>query len=157
MSAILFLATRLKLPPWLIEAILVIALILGFALYERHQGAASCRRADAALVKEQEAHNRDLKAQGTTTVFLEGQTYHDAIAAPVSRPLVVRLCKPSGSGGVPQASTAANSTDGGTPLRGDPPPTVGPDIGDGLIRNDRQADAQVNGLRDYILNVCSKR
>lgn len=157
MSAILFLATRLKLPPWLIEAILVILLILAFALYERHQGAASCRRADATLVKEQEAHNRDLKAQGTVTVFQEAHDYHDAIAAPVARPVHLRLCNPASE--VRPAGSAGPVSDGETDLRGTdhaeavPSESIGPE----LQMIGKVADAQVRELQHYILNVCSKR
>lgn len=157
MSLILALATRLKLPPWVIEAGLVLLVILGFALWERHQGAASCRREDAALVKRQEDHNRDLKAQGTTTVVQEAHDYHDAIAAPVARPVRLRVCPPSRE--VPSAGSAGPISDGPTRLREPDHPEAVPSESTGpeLQMIGKRADAQVRELQHYILNVCSKR
>lgn len=157
MSAILFLATRMKLPPWVIEAGLLVLAVVGFALYEQHKGAASCRRADAALVQEQEAHNRDLKAKGTVTVFQEGHDYHDAITAPVARPVHLRVCSPSGE--VRPPGTPGQISDGPADLREPdhteavPSESTGPE----LQMIGKQADAQVRELQHYILNVCSKR
>ena len=157
MSVILALATRLRMPPWVIEAALVALAILGFALYERYQGAASCRRADAALVAEQEAHNRDLKAKGTTTVFQEAHDYHDAIATPIARPVHLRVCPPSRE--VPAASSAGQLSDGPTRLRGNDHADVVPSESTGpeLQMIGKRADAQVRELQHYVLNVCSKR
>jgi hypothetical protein len=151
------LATRFKLPPWVIEAGLALLVIVGFALWERHQGAASCRRADAALVKEQIAHNRDLKAQGTTTVFQEAHDYHDAIAAPIARPVRLRVCPPGRE--VPRAGSAGQISDGPSPIREPDHPEAVPSESTGpeLQMIGRQADAQVRELQHYILNVCSKR
>ncbi len=157
MSLVLALATRFKLPPWVIEAGLVVLVILAFALWERHQGSASCRRADAALVKEQEAHNRDLKAQGTTTVFQEAHDYHDAIAAPVARPVHLRMCPPGRE--VPASDTTRQFSDGAAPIRGADHPEAVPSesAGPELQMIGKRADAQVRELQHYILNVCSKR
>ncbi len=156
MSLVLALATRLRVPPWLIEGALILILIAGFALYERHKGAAACERADAALATEQEAHNRDLKAQGTTTVFQEAHDYHDAVNAPVAHPVHVRLCPPSRE--VPASSPSGRLSDGGASLRGpDHTDVVQSDPGPELQMIGKQADAQVRELKHYILNVCSKR
>lgn len=62
MSVVAFLATRFKLPPWLIEAALAGLIILGFALYERHQGAVKCESADAKVALAQKAAQDAQKA-----------------------------------------------------------------------------------------------
>lgn len=157
MSLTLLLAGRLKLPPWVIEAGLALLVILGFALWERHQGAASCRAADAALVKEQEAHNRDLKAQGTTTVFQEAHDYHDAIATPIARPVRLGLCQPASA--VRTAGAPGQISDGPATVPGpsDGPPVPDESIGPQLQAVGRDADAQVHELQDYVVNVCRKR
>ena len=108
------------------------------------------------MIKEQEAHNRDLKAQGTTTVFQEAHDYHDAIAAPVARPVRLRVCPPGREVFTP--GTAGQLSDGPAPLRErDHPEAVPGDIGPELQMIGKRADAQVAELQHYILNVCSKR
>jgi len=158
MSAILWIATRVKLPPWLVEVILALLLLLTFALWERHQGAASCRAEQQALADEQEAHNRDLKAQGTTTVFQEAHDFHDAISRPIERPVHLgRVCPPgrevraaSATGSVRGDETELPSTDNSDPVQTEP-------YGPQLQEVGRDADAQVRELQHYITNVCSKR
>jgi len=157
MSLIIALATRLKLPPWLVEVILAGLLILAFALYERHKGAEACHRADERLAAEQQAHNRDLKAKGTTTVSQEAHDFHEAIAAPVARPVRLRVCPPSRK--VPTAGTAGSISDGSAGLREpDHPEVVSTESsGPELQMIGKRADAQIAELQHYILNVCSKR
>jgi len=157
MSLILALATRLKLPPWLVELILALLAILAFALWERHQGAESCRIADEKLAREQEAHNRDLKAQGTTTVFQEAHDFHDAISRPIERPVALRVCPPSRE--VRAASPTGPISDGPAELSraGDSDPVPAEPYGPKLQEVGRDADAQVRQLQAYVRDVCSKR
>jgi len=156
MSAILWIATRVKLPPWLVEVILALLLLLTFALWERHQGAASCRAEQQALADEQEAHNRDLKAQGTTTVFQEARDFHDAISRPIERPVHIGVCPPSRE--VRATSPGGRISDGQTALPGpDHAEPVQRDIGPELQAIGRDADAQILELQAYVRDVCSKR
>jgi hypothetical protein len=148
----------------LLELAGVAALIVAFLFY-RHsliaEGEAQVKKADAALVAEQTAHNSAVHAQGVTTVFQEGATYHDAITAPVAHPVHARLCISPASGGRTVPGPARSGPDGhaapalsGT---GDGNPVPGPDIGPDLQAIAQRADAQVSELQHYILHVCAAR
>lgn len=141
-------------PQWLLELIIIALAIFLFALWERHQGAQSFIRRDQKAVAIQTQANEAAYAKGVVTVFQEASTYDAAIHAPVDRPPIVRVCHTPDSHAVPAPPAAARSANGGSALRADPTPVAGPDIGTGLVRNDRKADAQVAGLLSYIRDVC---
>jgi len=157
-SVIALLATRLKVPPWVIEAVLAILLIIGFALYERHQGARSCEVNDKAAVAKDEQKAASDYAKGVTTVFQEAATYDAAIRAPVDRPIRFSVCQPSRRGPATQDPAPSPGTDAATPVRTESAPdSVQRDVGPELLTVGRDADAQIAGLQDYISRVCPVR
>jgi len=158
MSVIALLATRLKVPPWVIEAVLAILLIIGFALYERHQGARSCEVNDKAAVAKDEQKAASDYAKGVTTVFQEAATYDAAIRAPVDRPIHVGLCQPSRRGPAAQDPAPSPGADAAAPVRAaSAPDPVQRDVGPELLTVGRDANAQVIALQSYIRDVCPVR
>lgn len=143
------------IPQWLLELIVIVLAIFVFALWERHQGAQKCVRADEKVVAKQERANAQSYAQGVTTVFQEASDYDRAIHAPVERPFTVRLCKSPDIHPAAQDSTPG-ARDPETPSVPDPIAiaTVQPDIGPELLAIGRDADAQVTALQSYIRDVC---
>ncbi len=137
-------------------AIVLLVFISG-ALYLEHRGAEQCIAADQVAAAKQETHNAVLEAQGTTTIFQEAHDYHDAIAAPIARPVHLRLCSPGSE--VRISSPPGQISDGASAVPGpsDGPPVPSESIGPQLQAVGRDADAQVHELQHYILNVCSKR
>lgn len=157
MSIVAFLATRLKVSPLLIEILLAALLIFGFALFERYEGGKSCRTADVRASVQQQAHNAQLQAQGTTTIFQEVHDYHEAIAAPITRPVALRVC-PHPDSVLPAPATGQDrhaEPPVSEPSHHDPMPAepYGPE----LQEVGRDADAQIAELQDYIRKVCLVR
>jgi hypothetical protein len=147
----------------LAELAVAAVLIAAFIWYRQHlidEGEARIRAADARVVAAQREANALKDAQSKATVAAEKAAYVEKISAPVANPVPVRLCHDAPRRrAVPEAPAAGPPADAGTELRAGPPrdPAAGPDIGPDLIRNDRRADAQIEGLQHYILNVCLKQ
>ena len=137
----------------LAEVVSALLLILGFALYERHQGALRCERADSAAVASQEAHNAAIAQSQAQAIAKEAKTYADTLLQPYPAP-VVRLCLPASA--VPKAAPAAPGHHASPALPGSAQPDFvpGPNIGQPLYALTRQADAQVKALQAYIREVC---
>lgn len=157
MSLVAALATRLNVSPWLIEILLAMLLLFGFALFERYEGGKSCRTADAQASVQQEAHNAALQAQGTTTIFQEVHDYHEAIAAPIAHPVQLRVCPrthevlpASTPGSGSDEASASGAADHGQAV---PSESIGPE----LQAVGRDGDAQIAALQDYIRKVCLVR
>ena len=140
---------------WVLALVLVSALVIfGYSWHERRVGAAGCIQSvqktnAAAEVKEEKQHAVD-----TGTVQREGTTYAAQIAAPVIRAPIIRLCPeiprspvPAAAGAGPEdhAQAPGGEGDQGRPTTWDSTP---------VVRAGRDADAQIAGLQDYILNVC---
>jgi hypothetical protein len=132
--------------------------IIGFAWHERHLGAEKCIEADERATAAQEAHNVAVLAQGTTTVYQEASDYHEAVTAPIARPVHLRVCQPSATSPVPNAAPAGPVGNGAASLpgSGDAAP-VQSDVGPELQAVGRDADAQINQLQDYVRRVCLVR
>jgi hypothetical protein len=143
----------------LIFAGIFVLLLVGFALYERHQGALRCLRDDEKAVAVQVAKNHETYVAGVTTVFQEASTYDAAIHAPIERPVSARLCKPSHSGPVPASTASGPTGNAGPDVRaadsGDSVP--GADVGPELLAVGRDANAHVTALESYIRDVCPVR
>jgi hypothetical protein len=141
-----------------VEVLLAAALLLAFTLYERHQGAQSCVRADNAAVARDEQKAASDYAKGVTTVFQEASTYDAAIHAPVDRPIHVSVCQPSRGSTPAQDPTPAGVADAAPAVRtaseADP---VQRDVGPELQAVGRDANAEVIGLQGYIREVCPVR
>lgn len=153
--------TALETKLIVIAAILIIALLAlgGFAWHERGVGAVKCLQADATATAVQEAHNVAVQAQGTTTVYQEASDYHEAVSAPIARPVRLRLCQPSVARPVSDSTPARSDRDGTATLRGAdhsdsmPNEPGGPE----LQAVGRDANAQIAELQDYVRKVCSAR
>lgn len=142
----------------LIWVAIVVIVIIGFAWHERHVGAQKCLQADAQATQAAQAHNAAVLAQGTTTVYQEASTYHEAIAAPIARPVRLRVCQPPAASAVPGSTAAGSLSDGAAPLPGSGDSTpVQRDIGPQLQAVGRDADAQIAELQDYVRRVCAIR
>lgn len=140
---------------------LVLALIvLGtFAWHERSVGAMKCIQGDEKAAAEQDVHNAAILAQGQTTVYQEASDYHEAVSTPVAHPVHVSVCQPPSSHQMHPATPTGSLSDGTSALSGSDHAAAVPDesLGPELQAVGRDADAQVNELRDYILRVCSVR
>ncbi len=139
--------------------IVVIALVIvGFAWHERSLGAAKCIQADERAAATQEGHNATILAQGVTTVYQEASEYHEAVSAPIARPVHV-VCEPSHPSLMSQAATTRPVSDGTPALPGSDHSAPVPDesLGPELQAVGRDADAQVRELQDYVRRVCLVR
>lgn len=136
----------------LIEVVAFLLLIGGFALWERHKGAADCKQADIVAVQKQETHDAAKAAADTKTINTEAQTYAQTLAdpAPIDAPHV-SLCHYTPSA-VPSASSPGSSPHEASPSRIPDPSHI--DIGPPLVKVGVDSDAQVRGLQDYIAKVC---
>lgn len=137
----------------LIEIVAFLAMVGGFALYERHQGAVKCVAADVAAVTKEETHEAVKAATHAKTINEEAQTYANTVAAPdpIDSPHV-SLCHYTPTA-LPSAPAPRPLPHEATPSgKSDPPPAV--DVGPPLVKVGVDVDAQVKGLQDYIRNVC---
>lgn len=144
-----------------IEIVVVLAMIAGFAWYERHQGAANCVHENVVAEAKQETHNAVVTAVAVQTVLTEKNLYVEAKLVPISTdiaPSVVCVRKPA-----PDAVRAANASgqgDHGGPglsngtLNAVPATT---DISKSAVAVGRDANAQVKQLKSYIRDVCLVR
>jgi hypothetical protein len=145
-----------------IEIVVVLALIGGFAWYERHQGAADCKQANIVAEAKQETHNAVTTAIAVQSIVIEKDTYAKDKAAPVSvgglTPVVVcvRNAPPAT---VPAAQSPGPIGNGGTGLPEGNSRSVLPvtDISVPAIEVGRDANAQVKFLKSYIHDVCLVR
>jgi hypothetical protein len=145
------------------ELVVAVVLLVAFVWYRQHlidEGEARVKAADARVAAARKEANALREAQLQTVVAQEKTDYVEKITAPVDHPVAVRLCHDdSGSRRAVSAAAASGpAADAAPAVRAEPPRDSaagpGPDIGNDLIRNDRQADAQVVALQDYIRNVC---
>jgi hypothetical protein len=143
------------------ELVVAVVLLVAFVWYRQHlidEGEARVKAADARVAAARKEANALREAQLQTVVTQEKSDYVEKITAPVDHPVAVRLCHDdTGSRrAVSEAAASRPPADAAPAVRAEPPQNSGPgpDIGNDLIRNDRQADAQVAALQDYIRNVC---
>lgn len=142
-----------------VERIAAGLVIVGLLGWIYHQGGKSCRNQVQTEKAHQETEQAKTDVRNAHEVAREEREYHETISRPVDPVPAVRLCRPR-SAPVP---TPRAPTEGAheAPLdRSDHPHDdqegPGPDIGPELVTAGRNADAQVKGLQDYILNVCLK-
>jgi len=152
----------------LAEVLAVLALVGLFALYERHQGAQGCLQGDARAVASQDATNAKAHDQGVQITAQEAVDYVRLTTAPLAPtptarrpPRVQPAAVPLGPVQAVPATGPSSCPDGEAFLRAqDAAERLRGDI-DTLIRADVQtghdADAQVNGLQNYITKVCLAR
>src|SRR6266404_8739410 len=131
-----------------------ILVIFGFAWHERHIGAQKClQNVDkASAIEESKQATQYTADQGT--VSNEGKTYEAAKTAPVAPAPVVRLCPRLPRQAVQAAAGSGSAVDGKAPGGGGD--SAQPTLWDStpVVKAGRDADAQIAGLQDYILNVC---
>jgi hypothetical protein len=145
-----------------IEIAVVLLMLGGFALYERHAGAANCVRANVVAEAHQETHNAVVTAVAVQTVTIEKNAYVEAKLVPVSTdiaPAVVCVRKYAAPEALRAADASGQGDHGG---RGLPDGTLDAvpattDISKSAVEVGRNANAQVKQLKDYINNVCLVR
>lgn len=148
----------LKLIPlkdWLWALLLVIVSVafVSYTVHERHIGQAQIEASDAKAVAVQAAHNKLLENVAVESINVTAQKYHAAGAAPIpDSPHVLVRSVARNPGSVPQTSCSATGTNGAPGVSedsaGDPSTSI--DIGPGLDRVGRDADAEVTALQDII-------
>ncbi|SRR6266404_3686015 len=131
-----------------------ILVIFGFAWHERHIGAQKClQNVDKAnAIEESKQATQYTADQGT--VSNEGKTYEAAKTAPVAPAPVVRLCPRLPRQAVQATPDAGSTTDGKASGGREASPGVTAWDTTALVKAGRDADAQIAGLQDYILQVC---
>lgn len=159
------LAILLKLIPgkdWIYGTIIV-ALLAGFGWYtyhERNIGEQTIEAKNKAIATAQIVHNKEVTDRATTQISKALEDYKAAHATPaLTGPNLVCHTVPS-SVTVPQSSSTAKGSNGTTAI---PEESVGPSFNPspGILANDRDADAQVTLLQDYVracqaAGLCSK-
>lgn len=142
-------------------------LLFGYTAWERHQGAQSCIRTDAKAAAKQIERNTGAVIAGTKTVAQEGIDYAHATTAPLAPTPTVRRpprVQPAavarGSGTGVSAACTGPSADAEGRVRAEDEAARLRDALDSTIRSDVQdghnADAQIDGLTDYIVKVCPR-
>ncbi len=145
-----------------IEIVVVLALIGGFAWYERHAGAQACIQKDTIAEAKQETHNAVTTALAIQSIVIEKQTYADDKTVPVLvgnlTPAVVCVRNPAPAT-VLAAATPGPVRNGGSGLPEGDHGSVLPveDISKPAIEIGRDANAQVKFLKNYIHDVCLVR
>src|SRR5207302_59539 len=106
----------------LVERLVWVALVGLFVVltvwYERRQGAAGCELANTKVATQQIAHNTVIEGQGKAIVKTEGETHAQAVAAPIARPVALRVCPPPPRRTVSQASASEPLSHDASPLPG---------------------------------------
>lgn len=143
----------------LVWVVLVGLFVVLTVWYERRQGAVGCELANTKVATQQIAHNTVIEGQDKAIVKTEGEIHAQAVAAPVARPVTLRVCPPTPRRAVSEAPTPGPVSDGASPLPGpsNGAPVQGESIGPELQAVGRDADAQIVELQDYITRVCSVR
>src|SRR6266404_9496551 len=132
----------------------LVIVIFGFAWHERHIGAQKCLQnvEKASAIEEGKQATQYTADQGT--VSNEGKTYEAAKTAPIAPAPVIRLCPHLPRQAVQAAPSAGSQADGKAPGGADDSQGVTVWDTTALVKAGRDADAQITGLQDYILNVC---
>jgi hypothetical protein len=136
---------------WIYAGVIAVILASGvwFVHHERVIGAQKIEAADAKLAATQSAYVAQAQKQASAAQTKIGDTYEDAIHAPVANAPVARLCLAPSSRTVPAA--AINHTGAGSaPVSGSADPssaTAGPDIGLKLVTIGHDADALITALQ----------
>ena len=133
--------------------IMAVAAVCMF-FYIEHLGAQKCLQnvEKASAIEESKQATQYTADQGT--VSNEGKTYEAAKTAPVAPAPVVRLCPRLPRQAVQAAAGSGSAVDGKAPGGGGD--SAQPTLWDStpVVKAGRDADAQIAGLQDYILNVC---
>lgn len=109
----------------LIEIVAFLALVGGFALYERHQGAVKCVAAEATVVSQAETKNVIVETAGKVADAKAETTYDDAKAAPLAPlPPVGSLQPAACPSPVPSPRTPPAQSDYRPTIRAPTPPSV---------------------------------
>ena len=144
--------TRLELI--LAGSVILCLAFIGWSWHERHIGAQKCLQnvEKASAIEESKQATQYTADQGT--VSNEGKTYEAAKTAPVAPAPVIRLCPKLPRQTVQGAPSAGPQADG--KASGGADDSQGVTVWDttALVKAGRDADAQITGLQDYILNVC---
>jgi len=138
------------------EVVGVLILIGAFALWERHQGSATCVAANVAAVATEVAHNAAVAIAQTSDLTQEAKTYAAAIAAP-TLPVPALKCVRINAAPRPVSKTAAAQPGGHAPAVLPVPDSQSFDPGPALGRIGQAADAQVTELIDYVNRVCLEK
>ena len=137
------------------EVVGVLILIGAFALWERHQGSATCVAANVAAVASQVAHNVAVAVVQTSDLTQEAKTYAAQVAAP-TLPVPALKCVRVGAPR-PVSKTTAAQPGGHAPAVLPVPDSQSFDPGPALGRIGKAADAQVTELIDYVNRVCLEK
>lgn len=141
-----------------VEVVAVLGLAGTVVLYLEHRGAEKCvQNVEASNAKETKKediqHGKDV-----TETQTEGKTFETAKTEPIAPAPVITLgvCPTLHHKAGPSSATAGSGAHGEAEVRGEDqglPAVVRWDT-EPVVRAGHDADAQVKGLQDYILNVC---
>lgn len=121
-----------------------------------HAGYDARTSQDAAALARLEKIDHAQAIADTKEVGKEAKEYVEAIHTPVTAP-VVRVCNNPRPARVPVATETGRTADAATEVRSEPAPDIGIDIGQPVVQEGHNADAQVIALQAYITNVCRPR
>lgn len=142
---------------WVAILVVVVVVVISGALYERHEGAVGCVNNVTAANNTEEKKDLVQKGKDQAEVQKEGSDYEAAKKEPVAPPTIITLgvCPSFPRKAVASTPEAGPGTHGTAENRAAPEalPTVQWDPTP-IVRIGHDADAQIRGLQQYILNVC---
>lgn len=140
----------IKLIAWLVSVVLT-------AVLAYHQGSLAPELAAEKNVANQEGAQLQKDTADVGITQKEAKDYEHAVAVPDPIPLPdVRVCYYKPAPTVSSSHPTAPRVDAGPAVRTEPAqdPQPGPNIAPAIATEGREANAQVNGLQDYIKRVC---
>lgn len=140
---------------WIVILVITaIGLVGGYTWHERRIGARECTQGVKEATAKEDTREQVQHAADVVTVQKEGKSYEEAVVAPIKPAPIVWVCPPVHQETVPAAATAGPETNAKAPVRGEDQSR--PTAWDStlVVKDGRDANAQIEGLQDYIRNVC---